>query len=72
MAVQETDFTLKNFREKSLCYFSITNFKAHGGGGTQHIRIGGDSVQEISGNPEISVQLHCKPKVTAHSLEVYT
>ena len=36
------------------------------GGGTQDIRIRGDQSKKFSGNPKISLQLQCNPKISAH------
>ena len=38
----------------------------HREGGTQHVRIRGDQFKKFSGNPEISLQLHSNPKISAH------
>ena len=35
-------------------------------GGTQHICIRGGQSKKFSGNPKISLQLHCNPKISAH------
>ena len=36
-------------------------------GNTQHIRLrGGGQSKKFSGNPKVSLQLHCNPKISAH------
>ena len=40
-------------------------------GGTQHIRIrGGGQSKKFSGNPKISLQLQCNPKISAHFIHI--
>ena len=36
------------------------------GGGTQQIHIRGGQSKKFSGNPKISFQLHCNPKISPH------
>ena len=53
---------------RSRCNISIQgNFQSQGGHSAQ-MRTGRGSVQEIFRQPKIWLQLHCSPKISAHTL----